>query len=399
MKRTGREFKPWAPKVTKIELSEKYIKPRGILALLCLIFGIALMGYGLMSALETEAGWQEIQSGGSGLTCTGDFQLMYDLPQENTTAVKKQLANLYTQAGETSYRVFSPDVEEEGLGNVAYLNSHVNETVTVEEPLYRALCQVLESGNRQVFTAPAVERYRLVFSSDSDAEAALYDPETNSELGAWMDALAEFVSDPRHISLEVYGDCRVQLKVSQEYLAFARENEIQRFLDFDWMTNAFRADYLADTLVENGFAQGYLTSVDGFTRNFDSRGTVYRMGLITSKSVGETLLSYSSPKALAYLCDFDPWGTGGYIYADGRRVHPMLDAEDCRSKAAVESLLVCSDSQSCGEMVLTAGKAFAGDTLDAQSLSSVQAVWWDGETLFCNDENLRFDNVAVTYLP
>lgn len=401
MKRNGREFTPREKPVQKIELSEKYIKPRGILALLCLILGIALMGYGLMSALNTEPTWQQITVSSSQAHCGEDFQLMYDFSQagKNASTQEKALTNLYSQAAVDGYRAFSPDVLEEGLGNVAWLNAHVNETVTVEPGLYKALEQVVSSGDRQVFLAPAAEQYRHVFTSVTDQEAAEYDPAKNETVGRWFSEVASFVSDPAAVDVVLYGENRAMLSVSEEYLAFARENEIDRFLDFGWMTNAFLADFLAQTLAENGFTEGYLTSKDGFTRNLDTRGQEYYGNLMAGEGtdlVSPGQLVYQAPASLVLFHRFSLETGDSYTYGNGETVTAYLDPVDCRSKAATESLLVYSSQMDCGELLLQATNLYTADSLDTKALGELReqeiyGVWCDGKKVFYNDPGLKLD--------
>ena len=398
MKRNGREFTPRAKPVQKIELSEKYIKPRGSLALMCLILGIALMGYGLMSALNTDPTWQKIEVSSSEPHCGGDFQLMYDFNDAGGTAStqEKTLTALYSQASVEGYRLFSPDLLEEGLGNVAWLNAHVNEIVKVEPGLYRALEQVASSGNRQVFLAPGMEQYRHVFTSVTDAEAAEFDPAKNEEVGKWFAELASFVSDPEAVNVVLYGENQAMLSVSQAYLAFAQENEVARFLDFGWMTNAFLADFLAETLTENGFTKGYVTSNDGYTRNLDPRGQEYYANLMAGQ--GTNLVSpgqmvYKAPASLVMFHRFSLEPGDSYTYASGEAVTVYLDPEDCRSKAATESLLAYSAQLGCGELLLQTADIYTADSLDTGALSGLRdqgiySVWCKEKTVFYNDPAL-----------
>ena len=401
MKRNGREFTPRARPVQKIELSENYIKPRGILALLCLILGIALMGYGLMSALDTEPTWQQIEASSNDPHCGQDFQLMYDFTGAGGSAntQEKALTNLYSQAAVTGYRLFSPEYLEEGFGNVAWLNAHVNETVTLEPGLYKALAQVVASGDRQVFLAPAAEQYRHVFTAVTDQEAAEFDPAKNPQVGQWFSSLAAYVSDPAAVSVVLSGENQAMLSVSEEYLAFARENEITRFLDFGWMTNAFLADFLADTLTESGFTKGYLTSNDGFTRNLDSNGQEYYVNLMAGQGtilVSPGQMVCKAPASLVTLRRFSLETGDSYTYATGETVTAYLDPADCRSKAAAESLLAYSAQAGCGELLLQVTGLYTAESLDTQALAALREVgtytlWCQEGTVFYNDPSLKLD--------
>lgn len=396
--------------VQKIELSDKNMKPRILFAVLFLIFGMVCIGIGLMSALETDTDWQEIEATATVANCSEDFVLMYDFSDAggNASTMSKALTNLYSEAVVTGYQCFSAYELEDGLGNVAYLNGHVNEIVTVEEPLYRALEQVVASGDRHVFLAPAMERYRLVFSSESDEEAALYDPSTSIETAQWLEELAQYVADPKMIEIVLYDQCQVQLKVSEEYLAFAEENEISILLDFDWMTNAFIADYIAQVLIENGYTSGYLSSYDGFTRNLDTRDNTYYVSLLSNDNGAlaiPAVMSYEGANSLVLFRNFtvsdtDAWHY--YTYSSGETVTSYLDVETCMSKASVSSLLSYSAELSCGEILLQTLHLYASDTLDEQKLNEltgegIYSVWCDEKSITYNDPNLTLTSQLDSY--
>lgn len=396
--------------VQQIELSDKNIKPRILFAVLFLIFGMVCIGIGLMSALETETDWQEIEATVTVPNCSEDFVLMYDFSDagKNASSMSKALANLYSEAVVTGYQCFSTYDLEDGLGNVAYLNAHINEIVTVEEPLYRALEHVVASGDRHVYLAPAMERYHLVFSSESDEEAALYDPSTSSETAQWLEELAKYVTDPEMIEIVLYDQCQVQLKVSEEYLAFAKENEINILLDFDWMTNAFIADYLAQVLMDNGYTSGYLSSYDGFTRNLDTRNNTYYVSLLSNDDGAVAIpavMSYEGANSLVLFRNFavsdsDDWQY--YTYSTGETVASYLDVETCLSKTSTDSLLSYSTELSCGEILLQTLTLYASDTFDVQKLNEltgdgIHSVWCNEKSICYNDSNLTLTSQLDSY--
>lgn len=398
MKKSGRENRPSEKPVTHIELSNRYIKPRGFLALALLLLGMGFFGYAMMTALETEPGWQQVEVSSSKPNCGGEFTLMYDFG-DDATAQYKRLVRLYSEAAENAFRIFTPDVQEDGLGNVAYLNAHINETVEVEPVLYRALSQVNAYSDRRVFLAPAAIEYNRVFWSQSDEEAASYDPAQNPETAAWVREVARFASDPQAVSLELLGNNQVRLKVSGEYQAFIRENELETILDFGWMTNAFIADYLADTLVENGFTQGHLSSYDGFTRNLDTRDKTYLFGLYNRQGTVIDMpakMRCGEPMAIVFLRNYpmvpeDKWHY--YAYPSGEAVTAMLDPADGMSKSAVNNLVAYSREQGCAEVLLQTAPIWIAEELQTEALDAlagqgVYAVWFEGETVKYTDTEL-----------
>ena len=244
-------------------------------AILFFVVGAATLAFVLNASLSKDPGWQEIKSDASYVDSYADaFVLMYELGTGDISPTKeeKALKALYTDTLQEAYQLFHSTMGFEGVENLSNVNARPNETVTVAPALYHALEQIAASGNRQLFLAPVVAEFKQIFLSESDEEASRYDPRRNQNLGAWVAEIVSYAGDSAHISLEVLGDNCVRLRVSQAYLEFAEENEIATFVDFGWMTNAFVADWIAETLTDAGFTGGYLTSIDGFTRNLDSSG-------------------------------------------------------------------------------------------------------------------------------
>ena len=184
MKKNGKDSRPGLPPIRKIEVSEEQKGLRIALAVAFLAIGAVAIIIGLVSLLNTEPGWQEVEINANGANCAGEFVLMYDFSDagSSASAVNKRLTSLYSQAAENAYRMFSPDVREDGLANVGYLNGHVNEIVTVDPALYKALTVLTQYDCRYAYLAPAYIEYDRVFSAESDAEAARYDPAGDPEL-------------------------------------------------------------------------------------------------------------------------------------------------------------------------------------------------------------------------
>lgn len=404
MKKNSRDNRPAIEPVTHIELHERNLKPRGILAIAFLVIGMGFLWYALTSSLSTEPTWQRVEIASNQPNCSSDFVLMYDFSEagNEATAQYKRLANVYKEASEQAFRIFSPDVLEDGLGNVAYLNAHVNEAVAVEEVLYRALELVTKYADRHVFLAPAAAEYNNVFLSESDGDAALYDPGRNADTAAWLKELSGYVQDPEMISLELLGENQVRLRVSDDYLQFAQEWKIETFLDFGWMTNAFLADYLADILVSNGFTYGYLSSYDGFVRNLDTRGQTYFLNFFDrqgKKIYSPAQMRYTAPASIVFLRDYpmaeeDWWHY--YVYESGETVTAFLDPADGMSKSAVDSLMTYSANAGCAEILLQTAPVFIADDFQREVLSGlaregVYAIWCEGEILKYNDAALSIE--------
>ena len=82
------------------------MKNKAISLLLCLtlLLSIAVVSIitGLMAALNTEPGWQAVQTSSSSVNCSKDFVLMYEFGAEglSATAEYKNVTTLYPQLTE-----------------------------------------------------------------------------------------------------------------------------------------------------------------------------------------------------------------------------------------------------------------------------------------------------------
>lgn len=399
-KNYGRDNRPYVRPVTRIELSESNIKLRWIGIIVLLAIGVVSIMIGLTGLLNTEPGWQSVEVSTREANCGGDFTLQYDFSQAGSGASMqfKQLTSLYSDAAVRGYKLFSSQVEEVGLNNIAYLNRHVNEAVWVEPELYEALSLLASYGTRQVFLEPMVVEYNRVFLCENEVEAAMYAPTRNPETAAWLEEIGRFVSDPQMIRLELVGEDQVRLYAAPEYLAFAQENEIEVLFDLGWMKNAFLADYLASVLTENGYVNGYLASFDGFTRNLDNRGIQYSFNLFDRKGDGiylPAVMRYDGPMSIVFLRAYpmgeqDRWHS--YTFSTGETLSVMLNPQTGLPGNAAENL-VCYGKFSCGEILLRAERAFIGEELDTQALmdmaqEQIFSVWFEDWTLCCNDGKL-----------
>ena len=252
--------------------------------------GVAAFVYGIMQLLDARetGGWQEIGVSSAELSCGDDFTLLYDLgpASDDISAVRKRLTDTYSDAAVTACRLFSNESESADIHGMRYINLHPNEAVDVDPALYHALELVQQAGDRTLYLGPLAESCSGLFACDDDTQAAEFDPRQNEAVGAYFTQCAAFARDPEAVDVELLGGGEIRLKVSEEYLAYARREEMGSFIDFGWMKNAFVADYLADRLLENGFTHGVLSSYDGFARCLDDRGVGYGMNILDRTDVG-----------------------------------------------------------------------------------------------------------------
>jgi len=410
MKKYARDNRPYVKPVTRIELSEKNTKLRIILIVVLLSIGAAALISGLFQLLNVEPGWQKVEVSSRNPHCGGDFVLMYDYSDYggSATAANRELTAVYSEAAEKAHLLFSPDVEDASVQNLWQVNRHVNEPVPVDPVLYKAFSQIQSAGNRSIYLAPVYDEYNRIFLCENEEEAARYDPAFNQELIPYLRELAAFASDPGSINVELLADNRVQLTVSQEYMAFAREYEIETFLDFSWLKNAFIVDYLAQVLVDHGYTSGYLSSFDGFTRNLDSRDNSYSFNLFDRQGSEVNLpakMAYSGPMSIVFLrnypmSDLDRWHYFSYFSGQITSIH--IDPTDGRSKSAIDSLTGYAPDKGCAEILLELIPVFIAEKFDQEILpvlaqKEIFTVWCQDSKIHSTDPNAFLELLDETY--
>ena len=375
MSKNPRGRTPYVRPVDRIELSEKNVKLRWIAIVVLLAVAVTALCVGMTDALNTEPGWQKVEISSGASSCSGDFVLMYEFGTDdrNATAEYKSLVSLYTQLTEQGYHLFNAQE-----GDLLALNENPNTPVTVDQTLYDALELLAASGSRYPFLASVVREYEGVFLTDNDLDAAQFDPNRDPERMGWALDTAAFASDPAHICLELMGEGKVQLMVSQEYLAYGAENEISCYFDFGWMKNAFLADFLARSLAEQGFTRGYLASYDGFTRNLDDREAAYSYNLfdrLENDIYIPARLDYSGAMSIVTLrnyplSDSDRWHY--YAYADGGITSVYLN-EQGSAVSSTDNLTVYGGDYSCAELLVKAAPVFLAEELDFTAIGALEA--------------------------
>jgi len=385
-----------------IELSDANKKPRLILICVLVVIAAAAFAVGIVSLVKGEPGWRTIEVTTGEVNCSEEFVFQYYFPSTRgaASAANKQIVSLYTEATQKAYWLFNADDTHEEIKNIAYLNRHPNEAVTVDPVLYDALALLEGSGNRHLYLAEVYSLYDNVFLSETDGEAAAQDPARNEEMWDYVNQILAFANDPAHVSVELLGNNQVRLAVSEEYLAFADENEFSNFLDFHWMKNAFIVDYFAQVMSDAGHTDGYIGSYDGFTRNLMNAEESFSFNVFDRMENEINLVArmeYDKPMSIVFLRNYpmanlDRWHY--YIYADGTGATAYVDPVDGLSKTAAANLVSYAQNTGCAEILLEMLPAYLNKSLDEAVLQSMaeQQIYsiWCKDTIVCyNEANLR----------
>ena len=389
--------------VTRVELSEKNKTLRLIAAIALLIIGAVGITVGIMSLLNKETGWQEVQVTAQERNCSENFVLQYHFAGSGAeaTAVNRKLQTVYGDACVKAYQLFTPDEEIAGVNNLYYVNHNPNTEITVDPVLYGAFEKL--DGTPWLYLGPVYNHYYNLILNTEESMVEELDPVVSTQAADYVGKLAEFAADRNAVSLELLGNNRVKLHVSQEYLDFAKAEEVETFLDFAYLTNAFIIDYMADALIAEGLTAGYLSSVDGYTRNlvgtetfsfniFDRVGdTVYPAGV----------MNYRGPVSMVFLKNYALTVSDTFYRGSGDHiVHLFADPQDGIYRTSRTNLVTYSYEESCADVLLKTLPSFVGSNTALPE--GVFSVWCEDGEICYNDEAVSFgtllNNEEISYL-
>lgn len=400
MKR-NREHRPGLiPPPERIPLHETNTRGRTIALIVLAVIAVVAFGVGIHACVSSEAGWQQIDAAVSQTTAATELTLRYELGsgQLSATAENKRLTALYSTLADTAHGLFSGEAVD-GVQNLAYLNAHPNETVTVPQALYDAFAMLERLGSRYLYYAPVYAQYEALYACTADAETVDFDPAQNEVLAEFVQQAAEFAADPDSVQLSLLGNCQVRLAVSDAYADFAAREGVTRYLDFFWLKNAFVVDYIADALVEAGYTNGILASYDGFSRNFAAGS--FRLPFydrVDGVLYPAAELEVAGSAAVVYLSDYPTHAMDTlhyYVFADGSIVPPFFDAAG-QPQTAASDLAAYSRTSGCAETAVRALNAYTAETLDSSALKELAA---DGVfTVSCEARVVRCTDPGVTVL-
>lgn len=380
--------------INRIELSEKNTTLRWIAVIALLIIGAVGITTGIMSLLNKETGWQRVQVVPQERSCSENFILQYNFSGSGAeaTAVNSKLQAAYGDACVKAYQVFTPDEAISGMQNLYYVNHNPNKTIAVDPLLYAAFEKM--DGTPWLYLGPAYAHYNNVILNADDAMVDDLDPEVSDEANAYVGKIAAFAGDREAVSLELLGNNQVILHVSEEYLAFAAEEEIENFIDFGYLTNAFIIDYLAETLIAEDLTEGYIVSADGYTRNLDSAHT-FSFNIfdrVENLVFPAAVMDYRGPISMVFLKDYPTANSDvNYRGREDRFLHLFVDPVDGICRTSMENLVSYSYDMDCADVALAMLPSFVGSNFSVPE--GVFSVWCEEDLICYNDETVSFSQV------
>ena len=376
--------------VKHIEVTDKNRKPKLVLIVVLLALGVTLIATAITQILLTPPGWETVQvNTKADESCAGDFVFLYLLGDGEQAAnlEQREVTRVYSEATKAAFQIFHEERLFDGVHNVAYLNQHPNEEVEIPAVLYEAFATLEKYENRGLYLAPIYQEYVAMFLSGQDWVAQDYDPEKNTEQAVYFTEILTFTIDENAVKLELLGNNRVKLLVSDAYLQYASSKEITTFIDFYWMKNAFIIDYLAKQMTEAGYTKGIISSYDGFSRNMDVSDRSYQLNIFdrAGKEIYQAgVMSYTGALATVSLRNYPMSELAVQLYyqwEDGSITSCHIDPADGRNKTALNDLIAYSRVDSCSEILMKMYPVYVADILNADELQMLSGV----ETVYCKD--------------
>ena len=406
MGRTVKNRRTYEPKpVQRIELSDDNAKKRAIAAVLFLIIGVSLLVYCFVTWMTPQTGWTTIEANQT-VNNSSEYIFQYNLGASGISAdaENRAVTLLYNEAAEKAYRLFNDIESFDNTINVNDINHYPNRELEIDGGLYRAFEVFEKIGSRYLYLAPIYKRYANIFLCLDDSQLADFDPLASEEIRDEYKRTAAYVNDPDSVKLQLLGDNKVKLYVSEEYLKFAEKEEITDFIGFSWFRNAFEIDYIADRFIEKGYTFGSFSSYDGFVRNMDGSGTDYSINIFDMNNgtvYNPAVMQYSSAKSIVYLRSFPMNNLDVqrfYQLDSGEYRTPYLDIKDGIPVNSTDNLVSYSSDKSCGEILLEMLPAYIAEELSPTELNKLKdkgifSIYCEDFTVKYNDSDLVLSNL------
>lgn len=407
----NQELRP--PKTEQVELSDKKVVLRVVICAIMLLIAAVAFAFAVNQLLAFDEGYCEIEYAGGNVSesCADEFTLVCYCKSKDE---HNKLTQVYSELSEHAYKVFSVDEAYVSLSGLSSLNAHPNETVTLDPLIYDSLELLEEYNNRAIFLAPVYYFYSNLYTAENDAVAVQNDPYFNEELKKDIDSFIAFINSKEHIKIELLGEQKAKLTVSDEYAAFMSDFGMTAYADFFWMKNAFIADYISNELYQKGYSNGSLSSFDGFSRTFgdESRFALELFDLADNGVIYPAAKCAYSGKLSSVAYYQYPLGSINdqfrfYRYNDGALRSPYIDMSDGLCKGAYSELICASSEKSCAEIMLRTYNPFVADSADKPALDALGAEGYiyiiiENDNIYMNQNNILsiedfFSNGVRTY--
>ena len=340
---------------------------RIVLFALALVIAVYAFTSGVMALTHRESGYYGVEFTAEGkavLYRSGLHMTYYADGSSNEIRQRiNEVQKQYTSFALDAFRRFDAEQTYEGYTNIASLNAAPNTEIKVDQTLFDTLERAyrLQSDTYSIFAGALHGQWETLRYLDEPED---FDPLSDPDKRALLEKLAEWINTPGTFDLSFDSEkTTVKLTVSEEYLAWAAENEIDRsVLDLNVLHDAFLLESVSQALREKGYTDGFLYTDTGlyvYMRGAAKDISFTLTGLDGQTEVTVATLNAQSPACFVRFTAFAPDGAGYGYYAverDGRRVfrHLYPDIADGKYRNQLMTLFLLGGEDSIVDLTCAA---------------------------------------------
>lgn len=388
-------------KQEQITPSSEHLWLRVIGFVLALAVAVGAFTVAVTSIGRKESGYQRIEAASDPealkLSQSVDFQVYLKGSSSEIKHAVNELSAVYTPALLRVSRLLDAETEYEGLVNIASLNAHPGEDLTVDAELYELLLDAQEKSRAGegflLFGAPFLRAWQDILYL---AEPQDFDPLRSDTERERLQKLLDAVSDPESCALIPVDDEKhvLRLEISEEYRRVLRETEQEGpVLDLGLLHDAYELRLLRNALTQAGFGGGYLSMASGVTVVLpgNPEGELCLYGRSAEGMSPAAVTPAVGGRAASVIRCFAAWeGEPGYYELDGVLRHPWLPPSGEHRSLLLGSMVVADDPVDACLLNLRLQDCASVDELQTIAAASGAQLAWilnDAEqTVFVTDD-------------
>lgn len=262
-----------------LKVSSKHLKTRIFIFVLAFLLAIFSFSYGVYSISKKEPGIYEIEAirNDDVKFYNSGIKLYYYL-EGNSNQIKSNLesiSNLYSNSLVNIHCLLNNKNTYENYKNIAYINKHLNEDITLDETLFNIILdaydKTLQNNGYNMFAGPLFESWNSILNS---FEQASYEPINNPFEKERIETITELINEPNNISIDVIDHNKriIRVNVSKEIIDVLNKYEYEYgLIDLNLLKDAYIAQFLNEELNKYEFTDGYIQFDSGLLMNMSSR--------------------------------------------------------------------------------------------------------------------------------
>lgn len=253
----------------------KYVLLRTVAFALFFVLAIVFIVRGVVLIGKKEPGLHEVEPSpdeeaplyAAGILFEHEFTGSSDEIKQQLNALKE----IYSAALKRAYKLLDPEQEYTGYTNLATLNRHPGEEITLPAPLYAVLQDACarsaseDSGGYRIFSGALWSEWQQLLYLEQPER---FDPARNPEEAERISALAA-AAEEDCASLRFLPENKVIFTVSPEYQAFLGKFEVEApILNLNLLHDAYLLQMVREEVEERGYHAGILTTEGGLIVSF-----------------------------------------------------------------------------------------------------------------------------------